>query len=170
MSSLKIVRSQKLLGVNLNNILGFDTHVTNICHQVNRKLHALARISQFMSIHKQRMTMKGFIASEFGYCPLAWTYHCRKLNGRINKLHERTLRIVYQDYASPFIEFLDKDNSTTIHNRNIELLATELLKIRNRLSPLFMNKVFVENTQHCDLRKKTENKRNKRCFPGSKNP
>ena len=35
------------------------------------------------------------------------------------------LRIVYQDNASSFTVLLEKDNSTTIHNRNIQLLATE---------------------------------------------
>ena len=46
--------------------------------------------------------MKAFIASEIGYCPLLWMFHSRKLNSRINKLCERALKIVYQDYASSF--------------------------------------------------------------------
>ena len=141
----------------MNNRLGFDTHVANICSRVSKKLHALARISQYMSIHKRRMTMKAFIASEFGYCPLVWMFHSRKLNSRVNKLHERALRIVYQDYASSFTELLEKDNSTTINNKNIQLLAAELLKVNNVLSPPFMNEIFVENAQlYYDLRKKTE--------------
>ena len=61
---------KKLLGVNLNNKLGVDIHVTNICYQVSKILHALARISQFMSIHKWRMTREVFIASELGHRPL----------------------------------------------------------------------------------------------------
>ena len=56
----------------MNNKLGFDTHVTDICNRVSKKLHALARISQFMNIRKRRMTMKAIIASEFGYCPWIW--------------------------------------------------------------------------------------------------
>ena len=62
--------NKKLLGINLNNRLGFDTYVANIGNRVSKKLHALARISQFMNIHKRKMTMKAFITSEFGYCPL----------------------------------------------------------------------------------------------------
>ena len=101
------------------------------------------------------MTMKAFIASEFGYCPLVWMFHSRKLNSRINKLDERVLRMVYQDYTSSFTELLEKDNSTTIHNRNIQLLATQLFKVKNGLSPPFMNEIFVENAQHYyDFRKK----------------
>ena len=52
--------------------LGFDTHVANICNRVSKILYVFARVSQAMSIQKWRMTMKTFIASEFGYCPLIW--------------------------------------------------------------------------------------------------
>ena len=108
-----------------------------------------------MNIHKRRMTMKAFIASEFGYYPLVWMLHSRKLNSRVNKLHERPLIIVYQDYASSFTELPEKDNSTAIHNRNVQLLATQLSKVKNGLSSLFMNEIFVENAQHYhDLGKK----------------
>ena len=69
---IKNSSNKKLLRINLNNRLGFDTHVANICNRVSKKLHALARISQYMNIHKRRMAMKAFIASEFGYCPLVW--------------------------------------------------------------------------------------------------
>ena len=67
---IKKSNKKKLLGINLNNRLGFDTHVKNICNRVSKKLHALARISQFRNIHKRRVTMKAFIVFEFGYCPL----------------------------------------------------------------------------------------------------
>ena len=116
---IKSSSNKKLLRIDLNNRLGFDTRVASICNRVSNKLHALARISQYMNIHKRRMTMKAFIVSEFGYYPSVWVFHCRKLNGRVNKLHERTLRIVNQDNPSSFTELLEKDNSTTIHNSSI---------------------------------------------------
>ena len=159
------------MGINLNNRLDFDTPVTNICNRLSNKLHALARISQYMSIHKRTMTMKAFIASEFGYDPLVWMFHSRKLKSQVNKLHERALWIFIQDYASSFTKLLEKDNSTTIHNRNIQLLPTELFQVKIGLSPLFMNEIFVETAHHYyDLRIKTEFKRNnvKTVYNGTK--
>ena len=35
--------------------------------------------------------MKAFIAFKFGYCPLVWMFHSRKLNSLVNKLHEREI-------------------------------------------------------------------------------
>ena len=101
--------------------------------------------------------MNAFIASEFGYCQLVWMVHSRELNSQVNKLHERVLK----KCTFSFTELLAKDNSTTIHNRNIQLLATELFKVKNGLSPPFINEIFVENAQHYyGLRNKTEFKRN----------
>ena len=142
---IKNSNDKKLLRVSLNNRLGLDNQVTNICNQVNKKLHALARIYQFISIHKRRMTMKAYIAVEFGDCPLARMFHGRKLNSCVNKLYERALRIADQDYASSLNILLEKNKSTTIHNKNIQLLATELFNVKNALSPPFMNKIFVES-------------------------
>ena len=90
---IKNSNNKKLLGINLSNKLGFDTHVANICNRVSKKLHALGRILQYMNIHKRRMTIKAFITSEFGCCPLVWMFVSRKLNSRVNKFHERALRI-----------------------------------------------------------------------------
>ena len=115
--------------------------------------------------------MKAFLVSKFAYCPLVWMFLSRKLKSRINKLHGKALRMVYQDYLSSFTKLLEQDKSTTIHNRNIQLLATELCQVKNGLSPAFMNEIFVENAQHYyDLTKKTEFKRNKvtTVYNGSK--
>ena len=107
------------------------------------------------------MTVIAFITSKFGYCPLVWMFHRKTLNSRVNKLHERALKTAYQDYSSSFTELLEKNNSTTMHNRNIQLLATELFKVKNGLPPPFMNEIFVENSQHYyDLRKRNKFKRN----------
>ena len=82
--------------------------------------------------------MKSFITSRFGYCPLVWMFHSRGLNNRINKIHKKALRLVYNDNQLTFSELLDKDNSVTIHGRNLQALATEVYKSINGLSSVIM--------------------------------
>ena len=78
--------------------------------------------------------MKAFIESQFGYCLLVWMFCGRQTNARLNHIHERALRAIYNDEISPFEELLGRDKSETIHRRNIKILAAELLKIKNGLS------------------------------------
>ena len=88
----------KLLGIKIDNKLDFSEDVSSICRKANLKLLALARASKFMNKEKLRILARAFIESQFGYCPLIWMFHNRTLNNKINRLHERTLRLVYNDH------------------------------------------------------------------------
>ena len=141
------------MGVKIDNKLSFSEHVSSICKKGNQKLHAMARISKFLSNDKLRILTKAFIESQFGYCPLIWMHHNRTLNNKINKLRERALRIVYKNQNASFQDLLDKDNSVTIHDRNIQKLATEMYKMKNDLSPNIMKDIFTLNKNPYNLRK-----------------
>ena len=53
-------------------------------------------------------------------------FHSRVLNNKINRIHERALRITYSDKSSSYGELLTKDSSVTILNTNIRALAIEI--------------------------------------------
>ena len=125
-SNKKII---KLLGVTVDNKLSFEPHLNLVCKKVSQKLHVLARVSKFISEKKLRVIMKAFIMPQFSYCPLLWMCHSKTLNNKINKLHERALRLVSDDKQSTFEELLNIDKSVTIHHRNLQVLATELYKV-----------------------------------------
>ena len=102
--------------------------------------------------------MNAFFNAQFSYCPLTWVFHSRKLNNKINKLHERCLRIVYNNNASTYEELLEADNSVSVHFRNVQALAIELYKVVNGFSPDIMKDVFPLNANSF------YNTRNKRTF------
>ena len=68
--------------------------------------------------------------------------HNRTNNRKINRLHRRCLQIICSDKQSSFIELLEKYNSVSIHLRNLQILAIEMFKVSNGLSPVLMNDVF----------------------------
>ena len=144
----------ELLGVKIDKNLDLNEHVSNLCKKGNQKLHALARISKYLSTEKLKIFMKTFIQSQFNYCPLTWMFHNRTLNNKINKLHERALKIVYKNDKLTFQELLDMDDSITIHQRNLQRLAIEMFKVKKHISPLPMQELFIEQVHIRDLRNK----------------
>ena len=82
---------------------------------------------------------------QFNYCPLTWMFHSRKLNNKVIRLHERCLRLIYSDRISLYEELLDKDNSVPIHQKNLQKLAIEIIKICTGIALQIMNEVFPRN-------------------------
>ena len=112
---VKNSREEKLLCVKIDSKLSFENHVSSLCKKASQKLHALARVVNFMDLAKSKSPMKAFITSQFNYCPLIWMFHSRQLNNQINKIQERALRLVYKDNKLTFDDLLKPDNSVTIH-------------------------------------------------------
>ena len=125
--------SARLLGIIIDSSLTFDGHVTMLCRKASQKLTAISRLSNLMSQEKRIVLVRTFFESQFNYCPLIWMFCSRNLNHKINRLHERALRIAYKDYESSFYELLEKDGTVTIHQRNLRALAIEMYKISHNL-------------------------------------
>ena len=100
--------SVKLLGITIDNHLKFDKNISLLCTKANRKLSALARISYYLTFHLKRTLIKAFFESQFRYCSLTWMFHSQKSDNKISLLHERPLRMIYNDQISSFQELLEK--------------------------------------------------------------
>ena len=133
---------EKLLGVKVDHELNFNEHVSSLCKKASQKLKALSRIASCMTFDQRRLILNSFIVSHFSYFPIVWMFHSRKLNERINHIHERGIRIVRKVFNSSFQELLIEDNCLNIHHRILQKLVTEIFKVKSGLSPKLMNDVF----------------------------
>ena len=75
-------------------------------------------------------------------------FYSRLINKKIKRLHERCLRIIYDDKQSLFKELLEKDSSVSILERNTQILATEMYKVSKFVSPPQINKLFARRNNH----------------------
>ena len=70
------------------------------------------------------------------------------MNNRFNKIHKRALRLVYKDNKLTFNNLLKLGNSVTMHQRNLQILATEIFKVKNNLAPEIVTEVFEIKEPH----------------------
>ena len=137
----------KLLGIKLDSKLNFNSRIYDICQKAGQKLNAISRITPYMDFAKRCLLVNVFFYSQFNYCQLVWMCHNRTNNNKINRLHERCLRLIYNDKKSCFKELLEKDGSVSILHRNLRTLAVELFKVFEGLSPVIFAETFPVRQQ-----------------------
>ena len=59
-------------------------------------------MAKLLSFNKRRTLLKAFLETQFKYCPIVWMFHSRHTNKKVNRLHERALKSIYDDNISTF--------------------------------------------------------------------
>ena len=72
--------------------------------------------------------------------------HSRRNNKKIKPLYEKLLQLIQNDKLSSHEELLEKDGSESVHHRNFQSLALEILQIRHDQT-LEIVTVFTQTTQ-----------------------
>ena len=87
---------------------------------------------------------------QLNYCPLVWMFCTRRSSNFINKVQERALCMTYNNQLTDFKSLLSNHNEITIHQRNLQVLMTEIYKIINHIAPPIMSSLFEirENTHN----------------------
>ena len=75
-------------------------------------------------------------------------FHSCEENNKINRIHERCLRIIYNGKKSTFYEFLEKDGSVSIHKRNLRFLSCEMFKLKRVMVTELIKDLILPNRQH----------------------
>ena len=145
-------KKQKILGVIIDNKLNFKSHISELCKKASQKIAALSRLSSYLHNSEKKLIFNSIIKSQFSYCPLVWMFCSRTSNNMINKLHERSLRFIANDYSSDFNILLENNNDICNHHRNIQVLLIEVFKMKNELAPLIMESISNKRFDTCNLR------------------
>ena len=132
---LKKTTTKKLLGITKDEHLNFNEHLTNVYKRASRKLNTLSSVSSFLSYQQKKVMFNSFISGQFNYCPLIWMFSSIRPYRKINKLHERSLRLCHNDYTSSYDELLSKQDLVNFHVRNIQQLMIEIFKCLKGISP-----------------------------------
>ena len=140
----------------IDNELKFDKYISKVCKMAQRKLTVLTRIKKYLGFNQLQLLFKTFFDSQFKYCPLTWMFYSRTTNNKINKLHKRALRRVYDDYVSTFEELLEKDISFTVHHYNIHTLCIELYKVFSGQSQMKFSDLFERKNINYSLHSQSD--------------
>ena len=131
-----------LLGVNIDFLLKFDSHVTDICKKASKQLAVLKRIGKFLTKQGRMIIYNSFILSNFNYCPVVWHFCGKNSTAKMEKIQERALRFVTEDYDSSISDILVNTKSKLLHVSRLNAIANEAFKILNKESPEYLHNLL----------------------------
>ena len=109
---IKSASSVELLGIQIDDKLNFNLHISKICKSAANQLNALIRLKQFLSFHAKEVLINSYIISNFNYCPLVWMFSSTQSLNKIKNLQKRALRFLYDDFDEDFTKiYYQKDGS-----------------------------------------------------------
>ena len=144
--------SVELLGIRIDSKLTFSSHISSICHRASLKIRSLNRISPYLQQNQMKLLFNSFILSTFNYAPIIWMFCNKSCSKKLDSIHKRALRIVYQDFTKSYEELLQISGYKRIHEVHISFLLCEVYKTVNGLNPPFMKSLFTTKPLRYQLR------------------
>ena len=144
----RIIKSEsivKLLGLKIDNQLNFEHHISDICRKSASQLNVLQRLKAFVGYEERKVLINSFIYSNFNYCPLVWHFSSSKSIKKIEKVQERALRFLYDDYKISYDKLLKNAGKTTMLVSRLRTLCIEIYKTLNDLCPSYMKDIFQKS-------------------------
>ena len=133
----------KLLGLNIDDQLKFNEHISIPCSKVAMQLNDLSRLQKYMGKAEKEAIINSFILSNFNYCPLVWHFSSWESIRKIEENQKRCLRIVLSDYESDYENLLRNSNKPTMEILRLRTLAVEIFQTLNEINPPYMKNIFT---------------------------
>ncbi len=132
----------KILEVTINERLTFNEHINIICSNAARQLNAIKHLQFNLDKESILAIYRSYILSNFNCCPLTWHF-CGIQNSRnMEKIQERALRFVYEDYESTYDILLKKGNHDMLYIGRLRNMATEIFKALHGSTPIYIRDLF----------------------------
>ena len=112
--------------------------------KASKQLVDLKRLGRFLTKQGKMTIYNSFIVSYFNYCPLAWHFCSASSTNKIEKIQERALRFINNDFTSSLQSLLTSTNTLLLHVRRMKQMTSEVYKIVNDIAPDYI-KDLVKN-------------------------
>ena len=143
----------ELLGISIDFQLSFTPHISKICKMAANQLNSIKRLKLHFDFETKKHLTVTFVLSQFNYCPLVWHFCGNGNIHKMEKIHERALRFVFDDYTSEYKDLFSRNGISTLYLKRVRIMAQEVYKAINNQSPKYTKELLKErNTRYSDRR------------------
>ena len=99
------------------------------------------RIRKLLAMEKVKILGNAFIDNQFNYAPLIRMFYSKKPYSKIEKIHYRTLKVIY-GIDDSYNNLLLSSSSVSTHQRHLRFLVTEMFKSISQIKSIIYVVVF----------------------------
>ena len=147
--TIKTEHCVKLLGVLLDDKLNFSQHISSLCKRIGRQIGALRRIAPMLTYEVCMKLHDTFIVSNMIYSSTAW-FQCSKTSRwKLEKVHERALRVVTNDHTMAYKDLLKQHNRCSLYVQHMRTFMELVYKVlHDDAPPIDCNFYEVQKVAH----------------------
>ena len=118
------------------------------------KLNALKRLRRYIVSEKTRkILIQSFVSCHFNYCQLVWYFTTAKQLQKLEKIQERALRFITDDYRSTYENLLINTEEISMRMGQIQKLCIEIYKTLSNINPRHMQELFERSSSGYSTRR-----------------
>ena len=91
---IEFSKSMTSLGICIDDLLTFYSHIKAICLKANCQISSLLQLTGLLDYPSRRAIYNSLISSHFNYCPLIWFFTSRASTVKMQKIQEQALHFV----------------------------------------------------------------------------
>ena len=123
------------LGIENNNKLSLEKHVSNTCNKSEQTISS--RIQSYKVKIEKEIITKTFVCSSFMCCLLTWHFCSKPSQIKIEKNQYRFLKLITDDYSDYKFLFI-KTGNLTMEIKGLGTYALEIFKTLNNWDPILL--------------------------------
>ena len=137
--------------------MSFENHVSKLCKTAASKLNALKRLRPYIISEKTRkILIHSFVSCHFNYCSLIWYFTTAEQLQTLEKIQERALRFIIDDYISTDENLLINTGETSVRMGQLQKLCIEIHKTLSNINPRHKHELFQRSSSNYSKRRPNE--------------
>ena len=120
------------------------------------KLNAIKRLKNRLDIIDRKILINAHVMSHLNYCSTVWHF-CGKVEiHKLEKLQERCIRFIYNDYTTEYFEILKNNKCKTLYAKRISAMCCEIYKTKNKLNAGYMSDLLSNRPPNYPTRREID--------------
>lgn len=140
--NLQLTTGDKILGVHIEENLGWNNHFQHVCKKVSSYIWLLSKIKSYLSLEHRSLFYNSYIQPHFNYCNTIWGNSSNYNVSKLTQLQRRACKLILENNYENLESARKKLNILSFDQNVFVNKAKTMFKVANNLIPQYIVGLF----------------------------